>query len=84
MRDWWWAGVLFAALLVLVIFRRPLRALGRLAVRSGVGMALLWLLRGVGGLLGIQLGVNLFNGVVLGVLGMPGLALLLMIRWMAG
>ena len=76
MRGWvWWA------LLALALCRRPLAALCRLAVRSGLGMVFLWLFQGVGALLGIQLGVNLLNGLVLGTLGAPGLALLLMTQW---
>ena len=37
--------------------------------------------RGVGTLLGVNLGVNLLNGLVLGALGLPGFALLLMAQW---
>ncbi len=78
MSSWllWAAGGLL--LLTLLLCRRPLAALGRLAVRSGLGMVFLWLFRGVGGLLGISLGVNLLNGLVLGALGAPGFALLLL------
>lgn len=81
MSGWIWGGAAAAAVLALVLLRRPLGALGRLAVRSGVGMLLLWLLQGVGGLLGVRLGVNLFNGLVLGLLGVPGFGLLLMLDW---
>ena len=35
----------------------------------------------VGGLIGVTLGVNLFNALVLGVLGAPGFGLLLMLPW---
>lgn len=71
-----------SALMLAVIFRRALAVLGRLALRSGMWLGLLWLLRQVPAALGITLGVNLFNAVTLGVLGAPGLALLLMIRWL--
>lgn len=84
MSGWLWGGVAVAAALMLVLLRRPLGALGRLALRSGAGMLLLWVLQGVGGLAGIHLGVNLVNGLVLGILGAPGLALLLMVQWMSG
>jgi len=84
MSGWMWCGAAVAALLVFALLRRPLRALGRVAVRSGLGMVLLWLVQWLGVLPGVQLGVNLFNGVVFGVLGVPGLALLMMIRWAAG
>ena len=70
-------------MVVLGLCRRPLGALCRLAVRSGLGLVFLWLFRGIGALLGVQLGVNLFNGLILGVLGLPGFALLLMAQWVA-
>ena len=82
MSGWgWWAA---AGAAVLLLGRRPLAALCRLIARSGVGLAFLWLFRGVGTLLGVHLGVNLFNAVVLGALGLPGFALLLMAQWALG
>ena len=79
----WWAAAGMAVLL-LTLFRRPLGALCRVAARSGLGLVFLWLFQGVGGFLGIHLGVNLLNGLVLGLLGIPGFALLLMAQWVAG
>ena len=81
MSGWAWAGIAAAALIGLVVLRRPLGAVGRLLVRSGVGLAFLWLFQGIGGLFGAQLGVTLFNGIVLGALGIPGFALLLLVQW---
>lgn len=75
----WWAAA--AAVIALALCRRPLGALCRLVVRSGLGLVFLWLFQGLGGLLGVQLGVNLLNSLVLGVLGVPGFALLLMAQW---
>lgn len=81
MSGWpWWAAA-GGLVLLCALCRRPLAALARLAVRSGLGLVFLWLFRGVGALLGVQLGVNLLNAVVLGALGAPGLALLLMAQW---
>ena len=48
-----------------------------LAVRSSVGLAALALLNQIG----LGLGVNLVNALILGVLGVPGLGLLLMLQW---
>ena len=76
-----WAGALAALLLAALLFRRPLSALLGLLARSGVGLIFLWLFQGVSGLVGVQLGVNLLNGLVLGLLGAPGFALLLMAQW---
>ncbi len=79
MSGWiWWAA---AGGLVLALCRRPLAALCRLAVRSGLGLVFLWLFQGLGALLGVSLGVNLLNGLVLGALGLPGLGLLLLAQW---
>ena len=36
----------------------------------------------LGSWMGAQLGVNLFNALVLGVLGVPGFAFLLMAQWL--
>ena len=68
-------------LIVLLSFRRPLEYLLRLAGRTAVGLGVLALLGQVGGWLGIHLGVNLFNALILGVLGLPGMGLLLMLNW---
>ncbi len=78
----WWVLGLLAAGLGLLILGRPLRQLGRLAARTGLGLAGLAVFAPVGNLLGIGLGVNLFNGAVLGLLGLPGFGLLLMLHWM--
>ena len=42
---------------------------------------MLFALSHVGGFLGLSLGVNLVNALVLGVLGLPGFGLLVMMNW---
>ena len=76
---WALAGLLLCAALFLL--RWPLAQLVRLLLRSSVGLAVLALFSQVGHLLGISLGVNLVNAVVLGLLGVPGFGLLLMLQW---
>ena len=76
----WLLGGL-AGLIALTAMRRPLRALLRLLARTGAGLGVLALLGPAGGALGIHLGVNLFNALVLALLGAPGLGLLLMVNW---
>lgn len=82
MSSWAWWAAAGAAVLALAMCRRPLAALGGFGVRSGLGLVFLWLFQGLGGLLGVSLGVNLINSVILGALGLPGFALLLMTQWM--
>ena len=77
---WCLAGLVLCAALLLL--RRPVALLLRLILRSGAGLAVLALLSQVGYLMDISLGVNLVNALVLGLLGAPGLGLLLMMQWM--
>ena len=76
---WCLAGLLLCAALFLL--RRPAARLLRLALRSSVGLAVLALFSRVGQLIGVSLGVNLVNALVLGLLGAPGFGLLLLLQW---
>ena len=76
---WCLAGLLLCAALLLL--RRPVARLLPLALRSSVGLAVLALFSQVGGFVGIKLGVNLVNALILGALGAPGFGLLLMLQW---
>ena len=76
-----WGALALLLLAALALFHRPLGRLLRLAVRSSVGLAVLALFSQVGHLIGVDLGVNLVNALVLGVLGAPGFGLLRMLQW---
>lgn len=76
-----WLAVALLALSILALLRRPLGRLLRLAARSAVGLAVLALFSQVGQFIGVSLGVNLVNALILGVLGVPGFGLLLMLQW---
>ena len=76
---WCLAGLLLCA--ALLVLRRPAARLLRLALRSSVGLAVLALFSQVGHLIGVSLGVNLVNALVLGLLGIPGSGLLLLLQW---
>lgn len=67
--------------LVLLCLRQTVGRCIRLAGRAGAGLAFLALWDQVGSALGAGLGVNLFNALVLGVLGVPGFGLLLLLDW---
>ncbi len=76
---WCLAGLLLCAALLLL--RRPAARLLRLVLRSSVGLAVLAIFSQAGGLIGVRLGVNLLNALVLALLGAPGFGLLLMLQW---
>ncbi len=77
--PWCLAGLLLCG--ALFFLRRLAARLLRLLVRSSVGLAALAAFSQVGSAVGVTLGVNLTNALVLGVLGVPGFGLLLMVRW---
>ena len=62
-------------------FSAPLRLAGKAAVNMALGFAALLLLNAASPVTGVSLGVNFFNALVVGVLGVPGLVLLLLVQW---
>ena len=70
--------VLFAVFALL--FTAPLKLAGKLLVNTLLGFALLGILSALGVLAKLSLGLNLFNALVIAVLGVPGLALLILLR----
>ena len=79
MDGWTWTWLLVPVALILL--RRPLRWLLRLLGRMAVGLAGLFAFSHIGGLIGVTLGVNLVNALVVALLGVPGFGLLLMLNW---
>ncbi len=77
----WGIGV-FGGLLLLILFRRLVAWVVKLIFRTTLGAGVLTALSYVGGAIGLNLGVNLCNALVLGVLGAPGFGLLMMLNWL--
>ena len=75
---------LAALVLLAVAFRAvstPLKVLLKVGLNTLLGLAALLLVNATTDFTGLHLGVNLFNGLVVGVLGIPGLVLLLLVQW---
>lgn len=70
----------FVALGVIRLFSAPLRLALRLLLNTLLGFAALLLVHLTGALTGFSLGINLFNALVIAVLGLPGLALLVLLK----
>ena len=68
--------------LIIKIFGTPLRWLLKLALNTATGFVALFLLNFFGGFIGLSLGINWFNAIVVGVLGVPGVALLLLLKYL--
>lgn len=76
----WLLGSL-GVVMAVALLRRPLGSLLRLTGRAGLGLCFLTVFAPIGQFLGAGLGVNLFNALILGVLGAPGFGLLLLLNW---
>lgn len=68
--------------LLLILFRKPLLWLLKVLGRSALGLGFLSLWSQSGICAGMALGVNAFNALILGILGLPGLGFLLLCQWM--
>ena len=77
------AGLLAGFLLVALIrvFSVPLKLTLRLLANTLLGFGVLWLINRTAALTGVSLGLNLWNALVIGILGLPGVVLLLLVQW---
>ena len=75
-------GLLFAflALGLIQLFSAPLKLALKVLLNTLLGFAALFLLNLAGGLTGLTLGLNLFNALTIGILGVPGLVLLILLK----
>ena len=78
--EWALPLVLMGGAVVFLFFRKPILWCLKLALRSLLGLGFLFLWSGVAG--GLALGVNAVNALVLGLLGVTGLGLLFLFKWL--
>lgn len=80
--EWAVPLVLMGGTVFLLFFRKPILWCIKLLLRSllGLGFLFLWSASGIAG--SLALGVNVVNALILGLLGLPGLGLLLLFRWL--
>lgn len=76
-------GMLGLLLLValLRVFRTPLKLALKLLLNTLLGFLALWLVNLTSSFTGITLGINIWNSLLIGVLGLPGFILLLLAQW---
>ena len=71
----------FFIIALIRVFRTPLRLALKLLVNTVLGFLALWAVNAASAVTGIALGLNLWNALVIGVLGLPGFVLLLLVQW---
>lgn len=73
--------LLFLVVVCLRLFAAPLKLALKVAFNSALGFGALWLLNLTTSVTGLSLGLNWFNAIVIGILGVPGFGLLLLVQW---
>ena len=71
----------FFLIALLRVFSAPLKLAVKLLVNTLLGFLALWAVNAAAGVTGIALGVNVWNALVIGILGLPGFVLLLLTQW---
>ena len=77
-------GVVLLIILSIKLFSTPFRLLLKLLINTALGFAALFLVNLTSAYTGLSLGLNLLNALVIAVLGLPGLILLLLLKWLLG
>lgn len=77
------AGVaLLVAFYLLRALSKPLASLGKIALRSAAAFAIIWAVNVVGRYFGFHMGLNLLSAFTVGLLGIPGAALLVAVKYL--
>ena len=71
----------FFIIALLRVFSAPLKLVVKLLANTLLGFFALWVVNLTAAFTGVALGVNLWNALVVGVLGLPGFVLLLLVQW---
>lgn len=73
--------LLFLVVVCLRLFAAPLKLALKVAFNSALGFGAVWLLNLTTSVTGLSLGLNWFNAIIIGILGLPGFGLLLLVQW---
>lgn len=76
-------GMLIAFLIIAFIrvFRTPLKLALKLIFNTLLGFLALWIVNLTATFTGFSLGLNIWNALTIGILGVPGFILLLLLKW---
>jgi len=68
--------------LFIKLFRAPLRLLFKLLINTIGGFITLVIVNWLGSFIGITIGINWINALIVGIFGFPGVGLLLILKWL--
>lgn len=67
--------------IVFKLFSLPIRWIFKLLINTAAGFVFLFLFNYIGAYIGLSLGINILNALLIGIFGIPGLILLLLAKW---
>ncbi|MBR2742086.1 MAG: pro-sigmaK processing inhibitor BofA family protein [Clostridia bacterium] len=76
---------LFGVILIIIIgrvFLAPIKFILKILLNSALGLTILFLINFFGAGAGISVGLNWLTGLICGVLGIPGIVLVLLLKWL--
>lgn len=76
------AAVVVGVIFLIKLLSTPLRWIFKLLLNAVMGFVMLFVVNFFGGFLGIELGMNLINALVAGFLGVPGIILLIALKFL--
>ena len=71
----------FFVIALLRVFSAPLKLALKIVINTLLGFLALWAVNLLPAAAGLTLGLNLWNALVIGILGLPGFVLLLLMQW---
>ncbi len=74
-------AVLFLLAVLIRLFSAPFKIVGRVLFNTLLGFVLLYIVNAASPLTGLAVGLNLLTALTVGILGVPGLGLLLLLQW---
>jgi len=80
------SSVVIIAVLIalgLAIIKFPIKIIFKLLLNTALGFVALLLINAAGSFVGITIAVNWINAAIVGILGIPGVALVLLLQWLA-
>lgn len=74
------AGIVLVCVLLLKILTEPIKLVFKLLINAGLGFIILFIVNFFGGFFDFSLGISFMNALVAGVLGVPGVIILVLIK----
>ncbi|MCL2408657.1 MAG: pro-sigmaK processing inhibitor BofA family protein [Oscillospiraceae bacterium] len=75
--------IVILILLGLAIIKFPIKIIFKLLLNTALGFVALLLINAAGSLIGVAIAVNWINAAIVGILGVSGVALILLLQWLA-